>query len=99
MKIHRTFHVSKLKKYFMNNNSMFPGRSIDVRPDPVIEDGEEKYEIDQIIRKRERRYGRSAARVEYLVAWKGYPIHEATWLPIDRLQQAKDTIRKFEASQ
>jgi hypothetical protein len=96
MKIHRTFHVSKLRKYEFNDNSMFPGRSIDVRPEPVIEDGEEKYEIDRIIRKRERRYGRSAARVEYLVVWKGYPIHEATWLPIDKLQQATDAIRKFE---
>jgi hypothetical protein len=96
MKIHPTFHVSKLKPYIENNDELFPNRGQIVRPAPDIIDGEKEYEIERILGKRERKYGRGK-RVEYLVLWKGYPIHEAMWLPIRSLSNAKDVINEYEA--
>ena len=40
------------------------------QPPPVIEEGEEEYEIESIIDS--RRHGRERKR-QYLVHWKGYP--------------------------
>ncbi len=35
--------------------------------------------------------GRSK-RIQYLVSWKGYPIHEASWEPIENLDGALDLV-------
>ena len=99
LRIHPTFHVSKLKKYESNDERRFPQREQQVRPPPVLVDGEEKYEVEAIINKRMRKYGRGRERVEYLVLWKGYPAHEATWLPLSALKQAKEAIQSYEQRQ
>jgi hypothetical protein len=95
MKIHPTFHVSKLKPYHDNNDSMFPNRDQIIRPPPDVVDDHEEYEVEKILNKRERKYGRGK-RIEYLVLWKGYPIYEASWLPISSLMNAKDVIDEYE---
>jgi RNase H-like domain found in reverse transcriptase/Reverse transcriptase (RNA-dependent DNA polymerase)/Integrase zinc binding domain/Chromo (CHRromatin Organisation MOdifier) domain/Retroviral aspartyl protease len=97
MKIHKTFHVSKLKPYHDNDNKLFPDREQNVRPAPDIIDDHDEYEVETILNKRVRRYGRGQ-RVEYLVKWKGYPLHESTWLPLSQLDNAKEMIDEYEVS-
>ena len=31
--------------------------------------------------------------MEYLVLWKGYPPHEATWEPVEHLARAPEAIQ------
>jgi hypothetical protein len=66
-----------------------------IRPPPDIIDDHEEYEVEKILDKRERKYGRGK-RIEYLVLWKGYPIYEASWLPLSSLTNAKDIINEYE---
>ena len=98
MKIHRTFHVSKLKGYQSNDDDLFPNREQVVRPPPDIVDEHEEFEVEEILNKRTRKYGRGQ-RVEYLVLWKGYPIHEATWLPERNLVNSRDLVDDYERRQ
>ena len=44
------------------------------RPPPDIIEGEEVYEVEQILKHRKQGRG-----YQYYVAWKGYPILEASW--------------------
>ena len=85
------FHVSLLKPYI--ESDVFNDRD-QPRPPPDNydnPDGEPEYEIEKIINKRIR--GR---KIDYLVLWKGYPIHDATWEPEERLKiDAPDMIRAY----
>ena len=50
----------------------------------MIVDGRNEYEVERIIDRRVRRYGRNE-RVEYLIKWKGYDNYENTWEPLSNL--------------
>ena len=91
LRIHPVINISQLKLY-KDGSTLFPSRQIKLtRPDPVaIEDsGSPIFEVDRIID--HRRIGRNK-RIQYLVSWKGYPIHEATWEPIENLDGALDSV-------
>ncbi len=30
--------------------------------------------------------------IQYLILWKGYPVHEATWEPVEQLDGALDLV-------
>jgi hypothetical protein len=97
MRIHPAFHVSKLKPY-RDGSAAFPWRDQPHRPPPeIMPDGEEEWEVESIIDKRERKVGRST-RTEYLVHWKGYPDHDRTWEPIANLKHASQTVLLYERS-
>ncbi len=67
-------------------------------PPPVIVEGEEEYEVEDILRHK----GQGARRL-YQVMWKGYPITEASWEPESSLQHApailEDYLRRVAAHQ
>jgi hypothetical protein len=89
-------NVSKLKLY-KDGADRFPDRPIPLtRPDPVaVEDsGAPIFEVDRILD--HRRMGKSK-RIQYLVSWKGYPIHEATWEPIENLDGALESVSEYNA--
>ena len=69
-KIHKVFHATLLRPY--KENEVY-GEN---HPQPLldIENGEEVYEVEQILKHRRRGRG-----YEYLVKWAGYPITEALW--------------------
>jgi len=91
LKIHPVVNISYLKRY-RDGAELFPDRPIDItRPPPVVteDSGAPIFDVDKILD--HRHIGRTK-RIQYLVSWKGYPIHEATWEPIENLDGALDSI-------
>jgi hypothetical protein len=78
-RIHNVFHSSQLKPYYVDDGQ-YIGRPRISRPPPEIIDGEEEWEVEQILDHRTRRIGRSTV-VEYLVKWLGYPDSDNSWVP------------------
>ena len=64
-------------------------------PPPIQVDGEEEFEVETILDKRERRQGRWST-TEYLIKWRGYPEYDVTWEPASALQHAAEAIDDFE---
>ena len=92
-RVHPVFHIEKLKPY-KNRDQQFTERKYNDRPLPeLLDNGEEAWEVRQIVDKRVRR-----GRTEYLVLWKGYPDHEKTWEPISSLKYAREAVREYEQS-
>jgi len=91
MKIHPTVNISQLKQYH-DGSDAFPSRPAPLtRPAPVVvaNDGAPEWEVERVLD--HRRYGRRKV-LQYLILWKGYPVHEATWEPIEALDGALDFI-------
>ena len=94
--IHPVFHISKLRA-FQDGSASFPSRAVpNTRPPAeLLDNGEEAWEVERVVDKRTRRYGRHQ-RVEYLVIWKGYPEWEKTWEPEKNLRGARRVIQEYE---
>ena len=60
-------------------------------PPPDLIDGEEEYEVEEILQS--RRFGRGR-KVQYLVKWKGYPESDNQWVDWDDLH-ADEMIVEF----
>ena len=86
------FHISLLKYYH--------GIPVDfARPElpPAIcmpDTGLEEYEVDMILDKRI-----IYRKAQYLIKWTGYPLHDATWEPVENLANALEKLKEFESSQ
>ena len=102
MKIHPVFHISKLRLY-VDGEEQFPTRPTQNTSHPAAADeidGESAWEVERILKKRERRVGRGRVKVvEYLVKWKGYPDWENTWESSHNLRGAPDAMNEFESKQ
>ena len=85
-KIHDVFHATLLRPYKENDTygANFP------QPPPILEEGEELYEIETILNHRRR--GRS---YQYLVKWIGYPISDASWEPESAFSNDGDTLTLY----
>ena len=86
-KIHKVFHATLLRPY--KENEIYGEKYI--WPPPDIEDGEEVYEVEQILKHRKRGRG-----YEYLVKWVGYPITEASWEPKSSFTGAAEILREYQ---
>ena len=96
LKIHPVIHVRYLLR--PRTATRFAGRVPD-KPPPVEYIGEHPhFEVESILGKRVRKYGRGA-RLEYLVHWKGYPTEEDSWEPVDHLNTCWDLVMEWERSQ
>jgi hypothetical protein len=70
------FHTSEVEPYIENDPDLFPERQLP-RPSPIVTDeGEEEWEINEIIDERRRGRGK-----QYLVRWKGHGTEDERWLP------------------
>ena len=61
-------------------------------------DGEERYEVEEILGKRQ--FGRGKTRrTQYLVVWVGYPRVDATWEDEKDIDQAREALDDYERRQ
>ncbi|SGY78585.1 BQ5605_C008g04896 [Microbotryum silenes-dioicae] len=74
MKIHPVFHVSLLEPYQANS---LASRCSNPPPPPEIINGEEGYQVKQILDSRNNRRSR---RLEYFVDWTGYGPQDRQWV-------------------
>jgi hypothetical protein len=65
------------------------------RPPPDLVDGMEEYEVERVLDS--RRY-RRRRKLQYLIAWKGYPDSDNQWVNWDDAEGAEDAIREFKRS-
>jgi len=91
MRVHNSFHVSKLKLSNQNDNNKFPLRELQPPPEPIInEDGESEYEIEKIVDNRKKRNC-----IEYRVRWKWFDSTKDTWEITSTLSKARDSIKDY----
>jgi hypothetical protein len=87
MKIHDVFHIDLLTPYAETPAYGKPY----LRPPPETIDGDEEYEVEDILMHRET--GRHR-KLQYLVKWKGYPSSENSWVDSKDLH-APEILRKY----
>ena len=85
-KIHPIFHATLLRQYKETDvyGANFP------RPPPDVIEGEEVYKVERILKHRKRGRG-----YQYYVAWKGYPISEASWEPEQVFSDDRDLLTTY----
>jgi hypothetical protein len=86
-RIHKVFHAALLQPY--RENEVYGENYI--QPPPDIEEGEEVYEVEQILKHRKRGRG-----YKYLVKWVSYLITEALWEPKSNLTGATDILWEYQ---
>jgi hypothetical protein len=91
LRAHPVINVGQLK---LERSGSYD-HGVEQPPDPELVDGEEEYEVEDILEHRIRKYGRST-REEYKVLWKGYPKWEATWEPKAHLAHAPKVLRAYQ---
>jgi hypothetical protein len=86
-KIFNTFHASLLSPYqeTAEHGPNFP------EPPPDLIDGNEKYEVEQILG--ERTHGRWKKK-QYLIKWKGYSQVHNSWEPTENVN-APDLVKEY----
>mgnify|MGYP000269914698 CR=1 FL=1 len=102
-KLSPVFNLDLLKRY-VDGRREFPNREVRLdRPPQEIEEDPARggpaaaqadpiYEVEAIIGARRR-----GATRHYRVAWKGWPIEQASWLPREELQDCAELVAEFEA--
>ena len=86
LRVHLVVNVRRLVKYReqVEEQKKIP-------PPPVKVDGEEEYEVKEILDRQERR-----DKTRYLVKWKGYMAEENTWKVLENLKNVGEKIEEFE---
>jgi len=86
VKIHPVVNVSRVRRYV----GQVEGQRKE-QPAPVIIEGEEEWEVEQILNKRKVR-----GKDKYLVHWKGFTAESDTWEGRENLENAREVIEEFE---
>ena len=86
-KIHDVFHIDLLTPYHQNQTygEAYP------QPPPDLIEGEEEYEVEEIVS--DRRHGCSRSH-QYLIKWKGYPPSENSWVNAKDVH-APELVKEF----
>ena len=81
------FHESILHPY---SPPSFPSQKKAPPPPQDLIQGVEKQEIEEILASWE-----CHGNIEYLVAWKGFPLEENKWIITSKLTNAKEAVKDF----
>ena len=96
LKIHPVINIGHLKEYH-DGVRAFPDRPVRLtRPEPeaIDDNGAPEWLVDRLLDHRKVKRGTRHID-QYLVEWKGYPISEATWEPIENLTGSMDLVKEF----
>jgi hypothetical protein len=80
MKAHPTINLEYLKAYYP---PITPEGKAD-NPSPILVNNQPEWEIEHILAQR-----KSRNKIQYLVKWKGFELHDATW---ETAQNLRGTI-------
>src|SRR5450755_636517 len=98
MKIHPVISVTHLEPAPLDNDPF--SRPHDNHPPPVEEQNLnaewQAFEIETLLDRRFRRYGRGKKIIEYLVKWKGYGPEHNQWYGEDLLDSAVEYMLEYE---
>jgi hypothetical protein len=86
--IHDVFHTDLLTPY---RETPTHGANYQ-RPPPDLVEGVEEYEVERILDSCRHRRG---CKLQYLIAWKGYPDSDNQWVNWDDMEGAHEAIREF----
>jgi hypothetical protein len=86
--IHDVFHTDLLTPY---RETPTHGANYQ-RPPPDLIEGVEEYEVEKVLDS--HRHGRGH-KLQYLIAWKGYPDSDNQWVNWDDAEGAEEAIREF----
>jgi hypothetical protein len=86
--IHDVFHTDLLTLY-----RKMPTHGANYqRPPPDLVEGVEEYEVERVLDSCRYGHGR---KLQYLIAWKGYPDADNQWVSWDDTEGAEEAIREF----
>jgi hypothetical protein len=89
--IHNVFHTDLLTPYRET-----PTHCANYQcPPPDLVDGVEEYEVERVLDSHRYGHGR---KLQYLIAWKGYPDSDNQWVNWDDAEGAQEAIREFKCS-
>ena len=87
-RVHPVFHEALLTPY---RAPTYPSQRLPTPALPVIVEGDEEYEVDEILNSRMR-----AGKLQYLVKWKDYPnCTDWTWEPESNITHAPEAVKDF----
>jgi len=86
VKIHPVVNVSRIRRYVGQIEGQRKEQLL-----PVIIEGEEEWEVEKILNKRQVR-----GKDKYLVCWKEFTAESDTWEGRENLKNAKEAIEEFE---
>ncbi|CCO36910.1 Retrotransposable element Tf2 155 kDa protein type 1 [Rhizoctonia solani AG-1 IB] len=90
MHIHPVFHVNLLQKFHPDPHGRDPHQ-----PPPIItEEGEEEYEVEEILDSKWKGRGKNK-KIWYLIKWVGYDAGSNSWEPADNVGNAEEAIQEF----
>jgi hypothetical protein len=89
--IHNVFHTDLLTPY---RKTPTHGTNYQ-RPPPDLVEGVEEYEVEKVLDSHQYGCGR---KLQYLIAWKGYPDSDNQWVNWDDAEGAQEAIREFKRS-
>jgi hypothetical protein len=89
--IHDVFHTDLLTPY---RETPTHGANYQ-RPPPDLVEGVEEYEVEKVLDSHRYGHGR---KLQYLIAWKGYPDSDNQWVNWDDAEGAQEAIREFKRS-
>lgn len=88
-RIHDTFHVSMLRRCYDNGAGV-------QRPPTVMIEGQEEFELQQILAHKPATKSRDSTNVRYLVQWKGYGPAYNSWEPGRSISRnAPETLSRY----